>query len=158
GLYMSPEQWGADSVDERTDLWAAGLILYELVAGEHPLAPVTVESLRSVAWLDVPMPSARAQSPQIGRLGALIDRCLVKHKADRLASARELCSELSAIARPHVQARRADGDESNPYTGLAAFQEHDARRFFGRERWAQQVVARLAEQPLLAIVGASGAG
>ena len=37
--YMSPEQWGADEVDHRTDLWAVGIILFKMVAGKHPLAP-----------------------------------------------------------------------------------------------------------------------
>ena len=38
---MSPEQWGAAGgvVDHQTDLWAVGIILFEMVAGHHPLAP-----------------------------------------------------------------------------------------------------------------------
>src|SRR5262249_24775676 len=79
--YMSPEQWGADTVDERADLWAVGIMLYQLVSGEHPLAPLSPESLVSVAFLDLPMPSMREQLPSIGKLGAVIDRCLRKHKA-----------------------------------------------------------------------------
>jgi WD40 repeat protein len=157
--YMSPEQWGIDTVDERADLWAVGIMLYEMAVGEHPLSPLSPESLTSTWRLDQPMPSVRQRLPEIGRLGSVIDRCLIKRKADRLGSARELTAELSAIARLHaVAARREDGEAANPYTGLSAFQECDAMRFFGRERAVEQVVGRLAEQPFLAIVGASGAG
>ena len=34
--YMSPEQWGTDDVDHRTDLWAVGIILFEMLAGQAP--------------------------------------------------------------------------------------------------------------------------
>ncbi|UQA63888.1 protein kinase [Polyangium aurulentum] len=156
--YMSPEQWGVDEVDERTDIWAIGVMLYEMVTGEHPLAPISLASLVSVGTLDQPMPSVREKLPDIGRLGAVIDRCLIKRKADRLGSARELCAELGAIARPEQPVKLDLGEEQNPYAGLSAFQEHDAARFFGREKTIEQVVGRLASHPLLCVVGSSGAG
>jgi len=156
--YMSPEQWGEDRVDERADLWAVGIVLYQMVTGEHPLAPVSMRSLASVTSLDEPMPSVRERMPGIGKLGAIIDRCLIKRKADRLGSAAALVAELAAVARPDAGAALDAPDEGNPYAGLATFQERDAPRFFGRERVVEAVVARLGEQPLLAIVGSSGAG
>jgi tRNA A-37 threonylcarbamoyl transferase component Bud32/energy-coupling factor transporter ATP-binding protein EcfA2 len=165
--YMSPEQWGEDAVDARTDLWAMGIVLYEMVTGEHPLAPLSMLSMARVTLLDEPMPSVRERLPSIGRMGIVIDRCLIKRKADRLGSAEELCAELAAVARPGASAaQEAHGshdphdphEEGNPYAGLSAFQERDAGRFFGRERSVAQVVARLAEQPLVAVVGPSGAG
>ena len=39
--YMSPEQWGAGDIDARADLWAVGIMLFELCTGRHPLAPLT---------------------------------------------------------------------------------------------------------------------
>ncbi|HUG47633.1 MAG TPA: adenylate/guanylate cyclase domain-containing protein [Candidatus Limnocylindria bacterium] len=45
-----------------------------------------------------------------------------------------------------------------PYQGLAHFEEEDAPRFFGREKLVARLVARLAEQPFLAVIGASGSG
>ncbi|MEZ4311544.1 MAG: protein kinase [Polyangiaceae bacterium] len=156
--YMAPEQWRSEPLDGRVDLWAVGLILYRLVTGEHPLSPLSTEDLIRVAMLDEPMPSVRERLPDIGPLGAVIDRCLVKRAEDRLGSAQELAGALSAIVRPHASATGRDSEEENPYAGLAAFQERDAARFFGREALVEQVVSRLAEQPLLALVGSSGAG
>ena len=156
--YMSPEQWGEDTVDARTDVWAMGILLFEMVTGEHPLAPLSMRTLASVAMRDQTMPSVRERLPTIGKLGAVIDRCLIKEKASRLGSARELLVELEAVARPGVSSVGDALEEANPYAGLSAFQERDAARFFGRERAVEQVVARLAEQPLLALVGSSGAG
>ena len=155
--YMAPEQWRSAEVNGRTDLWAVGIMLYQLVTGEHPLAPLSFETLVSVMKFDEPMPSVLERVPEIGRLGAVIDWCLIKSIDDRLASARELCAELEAIARPEAS-RGPGGEEENPYAGLSSLKEGDAARFFGRDGEVEQVVLRLAEQPLLAIVGSSGAG
>jgi serine/threonine protein kinase len=56
--YMSPEQLGTDVVDHRSDLWAIGIILYEVLAGKHPLDPLTEGKLfGAAATVDEPMPS-----------------------------------------------------------------------------------------------------
>ncbi len=156
--YMAPEQWLGEPVDGRTDIWAVGIMLYQLVTGEHPLGWHSPESLESVAKREDPMPSIRDQFPEVGRLGTVIDRCLIKYQADRLASARELVEHLETIVRPHQSSPEHGTEEANPYAGLAAFQERDAMRFFGREIMVEHIVSRLVEQPLLALVGASGAG
>ena len=156
--YMAPEQWRAGQIDHRTDIWAAGMLLAELVLGEHPLAPLTMYRLATIGRLDAPMPSLRALRPDLGKLASIIDRCLIKRMEDRLGSARELLAELEALA-PAARVSSAAGDEErNPFAGLSAFQEADASRFFGRGAAVAEVVTQLAEQPLLAIVGPSGAG
>lgn len=156
--YMAPEQWLGEPVDGRTDIWAVGVMLYQLVTGDHPFAPPSPEPLESVAVRDKPVPSIREQMGDIGRLGTVIDRCLIKYPEDRLGSARELVEQLEAIVRPHRATVEEGAEDTNPYAGLAAFQESDAARFFGRETMVEQIVSRLVDQPLLALVGASGAG
>lgn len=156
--YMAPEQWLGEPVDGRTDIWAVGIMLYQLVAGDHPLGLHSPEALESVAMRDEPMPTIRDQFPDIGRLGNVIDRCLIKYQDDRLGSARELVEQLEAIVRPDQTLPEQGAEEANPYAGLAAFQERDATRFFGRETMVEHIVSRLVDQPLLALVGASGAG
>src|SRR5262245_18826626 len=84
--YMSPEQWLAEGVDLKSDLWAVGIMLYELVTGGHPLAPLTASKLARVADLDLPIPSVSEKRLDLGALGAVIDRCLKKHKGERIAS------------------------------------------------------------------------
>lgn len=156
--YMAPEQWLGEPVDGRTDIWAVGVMMYQLVAGDHPLSPNAPDPLDSVVDRDKPMPSIRNQMSDIGRLGTVIDRCLIKYKEDRLGSARELVEQLEAIVRPHRTSSEEGTDEANPYAGLAAFQERDAPKFFGRETMVEQILSRLIELPLLALVGASGSG
>lgn len=94
--YMSPEQWGADAVDHRTDIWAMGIILQEMATGANPLAhlPCIKEELLE---LDRPMISVARSAPGLGELAGIIDRCLRKRKAERMSSAGELLAELERL-------------------------------------------------------------
>jgi serine/threonine protein kinase len=80
GPYMSPEQWGAGSVDHRSDIWAVGILLAELVLGRHPLAPLLITALRAIPDLDTRMPSLREDRPDLGKLASIIDRCLIPRR------------------------------------------------------------------------------
>ncbi|XXT24987.1 serine/threonine-protein kinase [Sorangium sp. So ce429] len=154
--YMSPEQWRGMDIDPLSDVWAVGILLHELVLGAHPLAPCSRRDLLAVPRLDEPMPEVGAGHPELGALGAIIDRCVRKRKVERFASAQELLAELLPLL-PGRRDIRLGADES-PFSGLSSFQEADADRFFGRAQDLAGVVARLRSQPLLAIAGASGVG
>ncbi|WP_437942888.1 nSTAND1 domain-containing NTPase [Sorangium sp. So ce341] len=154
--YMSPEQWRGMDIDQASDIWAVGIMLHELVLGAHPLAPVSMASLLRVPIAEDPMPEVSARHPELGPLGAIIDRCLRKRKAERFASAEELLAELLPLLPGRREVHLA-ADES-PFAGLSAFQEADADRFFGRAQVLAAVIARLRSQPLLALAGASGVG
>ncbi|HTN88039.1 MAG TPA: protein kinase, partial [Sorangium sp.] len=154
--YMAPEQLLGRDIDGRTDLWAVGVILYELLTGKHPLYPFSSARLPDIADLDVPMPSLSERHPEIGALGAVVDGCLKKRRSERVGSARELLDELDALV-PSRRTLRLGEDES-PFAGLSAFQEADAARFFGRDRDIAALKARGRSQQLLAIAGPSGAG
>ncbi len=166
--YMSPEQWGADTVDHRTDIWAVGIMLHLLVTGRHPLDPVDDLKLATVPRLEFAMPSARDATGALGIQGQaianIIDRCLVKKKLDRIGSAHELLAELESVLALDPQGAdgnnraRHDGGEPMPYAGLVALREEDADRFFGRDDIVAQVISRLDDTPGIAIVGPSGAG
>jgi serine/threonine protein kinase len=156
--YMSPEQLGTDSVDHRSDLWAVGIILYEMLAAKHPLEPLTEGRLfGAAAAVDEPMPSIAADVVGLpDRLVEIVSRCLAKKKRERYANAKELLADLETLL-PARTGRHLVADES-PYPGLTAFQEADANRFFGRSRDIAETVARLRDRPLIGIVGPSGAG
>ena len=156
--YMSPEQLGTDDVDHRSDLWAIGIILYEMLAGKHPLEPVTQGRLfGAAAAVDEPMPSLADDVPGLpDRLVEIVAKCLAKTKQARYATAGELCADLEPLL-PSRSGRSLTHDES-PYPGLTAFQEADANRFFGRSHDIAGMVARLRDQPLVGVVGPSGVG
>ncbi len=155
--YMSPEQMGVDVVDHRSDLFAIGMMMYEMLVGHHPLDPMTSENLVANLVSREPMRSIRAEAPALpAALVSIVDRCLAKAKLQRLASATELALQLEAATPGRHGRKLADGE--SPYPGLTAFQEADAERFFGRARDVTRMVARVREHPLTAIVGPSGVG
>jgi WD40 repeat protein/serine/threonine protein kinase len=154
--YMSPEQMNVGAIDHRSDLWTVGIMLFELVTGRHPVSSYSMSDLLLVADEDAPMPSVRESMPDLGPLAAIIDRCLIKNPEHRTPSARVLLSELESLA-PGRRAALVD-DDGSPFAGLAAFQEADADRFFGRDRDIDRIVTELRSRPLVAVVGPSGAG
>ncbi|HYO55225.1 protein kinase domain-containing protein [Archangium sp.] len=96
--YMAPEQWRGARVDERTDLWAAGVMLYELLTGELPYPHLLVEELRAKVLSPEPMPSLRERNPELPReLESLLSVVLGKDPEKRLLSAEELCEELREL-------------------------------------------------------------
>ncbi|WP_437665632.1 nSTAND1 domain-containing NTPase [Sorangium sp. So ce1182] len=154
--YMAPEQWRAEKVDPRTDLWAVGIMLFELCTGTHPLAPFAVGQLGQVRRLDVPMPRASDTRPDLGALGDVIDRCLKKRPDERFGGTEELIAALEPLL-PGAKAP-ALREDASPFAGLGAFQEVDAGRFFGRDHDVAALVGRLRSQPLVMVAGPSGAG
>jgi eukaryotic-like serine/threonine-protein kinase len=107
--YMSPEQARGDDVDHRGDIYAAGVILFELLTGRVPFRSNTPMNTMT-AHLYEPIPSARSVSPERGispALEAVLFRALAKEPADRYPTARAFAEALAAARREvHVVAPR----------------------------------------------------
>ncbi len=97
--YMSPEQMlSAKDVDARTDVWALGVILYELVTGEPVWHADTMQGLCALI-ASTPAPSLRALRPDAPAiLDDVVARCLMKSRDERLASVADLALALEPIA------------------------------------------------------------
>ncbi len=154
--YMSPEQLSGVDVDQRTDLWAAGIVMHEMLTGHHPLDPINPMKLDSIANLDKPILPAEGFLERTSPLSPIIERCLRKNRRERTSSASELCHELGQLATHDGELLLSEAD--GPFAGLAAFQKADADRFFGRTREIVRVTSQLQKQPLLVLMGPSGSG
>jgi serine/threonine protein kinase/tetratricopeptide (TPR) repeat protein len=97
--YMAPEQIRGETVDARSDLFALGVILYELATGRRPFTGMSPADVSSSILRDVPVPvlSVRADLPR--DLNRIIARCLEKNPRDRFQTARDVMNELRYVQR-----------------------------------------------------------
>jgi hypothetical protein len=98
--YMSPEQASGERVDQRSDLFSLGCVLYAMCAGEPPFRADSMAAIVKKICQDTPRP-LREIDPQVPEwLAATIDRLLAKDPASRFQSADEVAQILGgALAR-----------------------------------------------------------
>lgn len=92
--YMTPEQLRGERADARSDLWALGVVLYEMAAGVRPFQGQTAFELSSGILSQEPAPLPRKTPPS---LRAVIGRCLEKEPQRRYQRAGEVRAALEAI-------------------------------------------------------------
>jgi len=93
--YMSPEQaLGERAIDARTDVYALGAVLYELLAGVPPFTGPTAQAIVAQVITERPLPPSRHRTGIPPRLDAVTLKALEKDPADRFAGAAELSAAL----------------------------------------------------------------
>ncbi len=109
--YMAPEQIRGGHVDALSDLFAFGIILYELAVGHRPFVGVTSADVGSAILRDTPAPlqTVRADLPM--ELDRIVSRCLEKDARARFQSAAELARDLRALQRQLEHAPVESGDD-----------------------------------------------
>jgi serine/threonine-protein kinase len=111
--YMSPEQYMGTAVDHRADLFAAGVVLYELLTGARPFGGDTLESIAYQVCHSQHVPPSHRRPSLPARIDAVIATALAKLPEDRYATA-------SALARGLATALAEQPANSPPDFGLAA--------------------------------------
>ena len=99
--YMAPEQAVGSEVDHRADIYAWGVVAYELLAGAHPFAGKVNSAQMIAAHLtETPKPLTTRNAEVWASLDALVQRCLAKDATHRPASADELLQSLESVITP----------------------------------------------------------
>jgi eukaryotic-like serine/threonine-protein kinase len=102
-LYMSPEQLdSARDVDARTDIWALGVVLYELIAGRTPFQGDSIPQLVTSVLHDPPRSLSDQDVTVPNGLEAVLWRALSKQRAVRYASVAEFVNALMPFAPPQA--------------------------------------------------------
>jgi len=98
--YMSPEQVQGKTLDARTDVYAMGVLLYELLVGRRPFESTSLTGILTAHIMEKPKPVLELR-PEVGReLNAIVMRCLEKDPAARYADAGALLSDLDRVQMP----------------------------------------------------------
>jgi serine/threonine-protein kinase len=116
--YMAPEQaTGASDVDRRADIYALGVLAYELLTGEPPFAGPTPQALLAAHVIEQPADIA-SRAPGLPRdLAALVTRCLAKDPAQRPQNANEVLTILESPSA--VSTAPAPRGSTPPTKGIA---------------------------------------
>jgi serine/threonine protein kinase/tetratricopeptide (TPR) repeat protein len=97
--YMAPEQIHGQAADHRSDIFALGCMLYEMLTGTRPFAGKTSAATAAAILKDDPQPLSERISNLPPGLDAVVSHCLEKRREDRFQSARDLSFALQASSR-----------------------------------------------------------
>ncbi len=172
--YMSPEQGMGKKTDARTDVYALGVMLYQLTTGQLPFQADTPISFIN-KHIHEPLPPPRSKNPDLPQVVEhVIQKALAKDPAERYPSARALLLALEENVWPQmgfapvletVSTITKAFTGHNPYRGLRKFTAHEAEFFFGRDEAirdllniVRHVQTNLDSPNLMAVLGPSGSG
>ncbi|HEY44727.1 MAG TPA: protein kinase [Anaerolineae bacterium] len=114
-FYLAPEQAKGEPVTPKTDIYGLGVVLYEMLVGEHPFPGLTPVQLIQ-KHLNQPLPSIRGPSPKMSKaLNGLIQRATAKNPAERYV-------DVSMVMEAYRQALAIEGDMADE-SGLPSFLE-----------------------------------
>jgi serine/threonine-protein kinase len=96
--YMSPEQAAGQSVDQRTDIYALGVIMYEMFTGKVPFDGDTFMGILSKHMFEPPLPPSKVKGAGLGAIEDVILKALAKKQEERYQNMGELVADLDAIS------------------------------------------------------------
>ena len=104
--YMSPEQTRGDKVDGRSDLFSAGIVLYQLLAGERPFRGESLVAVATKIATEDPPPLNQKRPEVPASLRRVVDRCLAKKPEQRYQSGKEVVEALQKVLQEIDEAAR----------------------------------------------------
>jgi serine/threonine protein kinase len=111
--YMAPEILRGEAADQRSDLWALGVVLYEAASGQLPFEGRTGFEISSAILREIPNPLGPPVPPG---LWAIIQRCLAKESIQRYQRAGEVQAALEAVQSAAIVSASPGPDQNAPRT------------------------------------------
>src|SRR6185503_13472553 len=166
--YMAPEQLRGGSVDARTDLFALGILLYELAAGRRPFTGASSADVSSSILRDTPAPLASVRADLGPELDRLVGRCLEKDPSARFQSALEVSQALrrmqrtgESVARPSAAVTEDASPARGPIRSLAVLPlqnvSHDPAQEYFADGMTEALISELARLKALRVISRTSA-
>jgi TolB-like protein len=155
--YMSPEQVRGHAADPRSDIFAVGAIVYEMVSGQRAFQGASPADTMSAVLRETPMDLVlRTGTPP--SLARLVRRCLEKDPADRFQSARDLRFAIETVSDAHPAAAPQTKDDGRaiavlPFANMSA----DAENQFFSDGLAEELINALTRLPGLQVASRTSA-
>jgi eukaryotic-like serine/threonine-protein kinase len=145
--YMSPEQAQGQVLDERSDVYGVGAVLYEMLSGRAPFAGTSLAETLSAVLRDEPRPLN--VPPDLARF---VRRCLSKSRSERFASMAEALAALRTInhREPALSQRSI---AVLPFTNMSADKENE----YFSDGLAEEIINALAKLPDLKVTARTSA-
>ena len=112
--YMSPEQVRGREVDQRTDIWSLGVMLYEMVAGRCPFAGESRSDVMAAILDREPAPLARFDPDVPSELQRIVGKALRKDRDERYQGMRDVLLDLQALREDLAREARSSHAEGRP--------------------------------------------
>jgi len=151
--YMSPEQFTADEVDGRSDIYALGCVLFEMLAGQPPFVGSTVEQLLRMHLTTDPRPISELRPTVPFGVVRIVARALAKDPAQRFATAAAFAEAVATAISGGITPAAPDAKSDTPNN-----LPRQRTRFIGRDRELAECARLLGETRLLTLTGIGGSG
>jgi len=157
--YMAPEQVRGEPADHRSDLFAFGCLLYEMLAGRRPFAGDTAADVMAAILKSPPRPLAGLTPEVTPELVRILDRCLEKNAAARFQSAGDLAFALRSLDRATEPARqrpapKAAAEDDRPSIAVLPFANlsADPEQEYFCDGMAEEIINALAHLAGLRVI------
>lgn len=152
--YMSPEQLLNRPLDVRSDIFALGIVLYEMASGSHPFRKSTSMETALAIVNESPLPVSRFQHDIPEWFERTLERMLAKNAEDRYESVQSIWSDLQS-ARSEPKVFTSPGSQDSPFVAVLPFSNltKDPEQEYFSEGITDDIVSKLCKLSVIRVIG-----